>query len=100
MQTALKNTEPKRPRDSLPSSSSLICRNVTVGKKRTSVRLENDMWEALNDVATLEGVSIHEICTLAHRGKNKNSSYSSCLRVFLLNYFRTRAKAQSTPKDV
>ena len=38
--------------------SALVSRNVRVDGHRTSVRLEPDMWEALRDICSREGVSI------------------------------------------
>ena len=70
---------------------SLVSRNVTVLGKRTSVRLEPEMWIALKDIALREGCSIHEICSLIYLRKNKQTSLTAAIRVFLMLYFRASA---------
>ena len=42
--------------------SSLVSRNITIFGRRTSVRLEPEMWVALNDIANRERCSVHDIC--------------------------------------
>ena len=67
--------------------SSLIIRNLRIGSRRTSVRLEGAMWEALLEIARREGTTINQIGTWvdAHRAE---TGFTSSLRVFILNYFR------------
>ena len=43
--------------------SRLVSRNVTVNGHRTSLRLEQDVWDALEEVCGREGLSLHEVCT-------------------------------------
>jgi predicted DNA-binding ribbon-helix-helix protein len=68
--------------------STLVSRNITVGGKRTSVRLEPEMWRALKEIAAREHCSIHELCTLISFRKNARTSLTAAIRVFLMLYFR------------
>lgn len=68
--------------------STLISRNITVFGRRTSVRLEPEMWAALREVAERENCSIHDICTLIYARKNGNTSLTAAIRVFIMLYFR------------
>ena len=68
----------------------LICRNVHVGQRRTSIRLERELWDAVNEVCTREGMTLHELCTLLDRYRGA-SSLTAALRVFLIVYFRRAA---------
>jgi len=68
--------------------STLVSRNITVGGKRTSVRLEPEMWRALKEIAGREHCSIHELCTLISFRKNQRTSLTAAIRVFLMLYFR------------
>ena len=68
----------------------MIARNVTVGGKRTSLRMEPAMWDAVMEVIGREGVSIHDFCTKIARGRGA-ASMTAAIRVFTLNYFRTAA---------
>lgn len=70
------------------SGSTLVSRNITVAGKRTSVRLEPEMWRALKEISTRENCTIHELCTLISFRKNKRTSLTAAIRVFLMLYFR------------
>lgn len=80
--------------DMLPMSlkSTLVSRNITVSGKRTSIRLEPEMWKSLKDIAQREACSIHDLCSLIGLRKNKRTSLTAAIRVFLMLYF----KASST----
>ena len=71
----------------LPKST-LISRNVTVMGRRTSVRLEPEMWMALKEISKRERCSLHDICGLISLRKNQNTSLTAAIRVFLMLYFR------------
>ena len=68
--------------------STLQSRNITIMGRRTSVRLEPEMWTALKEIANREGCSIHDICSLISLRKNENTSLTAAIRVFLMLYFR------------
>ncbi|PZO88199.1 MAG: hypothetical protein DI626_02280 [Micavibrio aeruginosavorus] len=68
--------------------STLVSRNITVSGRRTSVRLEPEMWRALKEISARESFSIHELCTLISFRKNKRTSLTAAIRVFLMLYFR------------
>ncbi len=68
----------------------LKVRNIVIGDRRTSVRLETDMWQALCEVAYRHNASVNEICTLVSKRRG-GSSLTAALRVFALRYFRVAA---------
>lgn len=70
------------------TASSLLSRNITVEGRRTSIRLEPEMWSALKEISVRERCTIHDICTLVSLRKNKNTSLTAAIRVFLMLYFR------------
>ena len=74
----------------LRSASTLINRNVTVGGRRTSMRLEPAMWEALQQVCTRESKSLNELVTEIDRQRSE-SSLTAAIRVYLLRYFSAAA---------
>lgn len=74
--------------NSIETGSTLVSRNITVNGHRTSVRLEPEMWRALKEISGRENCSIHELCTLIHFRKNKRTSLTAAIRVFLMLYFR------------
>lgn len=69
--------------------TSLINRNVWVNGRRTSIRLEKEMWEALHAIADAERVSINDLCSAVYEARKDDESFSSAIRVFLLNYYRS-----------
>ncbi len=68
--------------------STLMSKNVTILGRRTSVRLEPEMWLALKDISRRERCSIHDICSLIHVRKNPLTSLTAAIRVFLMLYYR------------
>ena len=68
--------------------SSLVSKNVTISGRRTSVRLEPEMWAALKEISEREQCSVHDICSLISLRKNENTSLTAAIRVFLMLYFR------------
>lgn len=68
--------------------TTLVSRNVTVLGRRTSIRLEPEMWLALREISTREHCRIHDICTLVSVRKKPGTSLTAAIRVFLMLYFR------------
>lgn len=76
----------------IESKSSLVSRNITVLGKRTSIRLEPEMWRAVKDIAQREKCTIHDVCSLVSLRKKANTSLTAAIRVFIMLYY----KASST----
>jgi predicted DNA-binding ribbon-helix-helix protein len=74
----------------LPPRSTLHNRNVTVAGRRTSIRLEPSMWEALQQICGREGATINEVVTEIERTRTE-STLTSAIRVFILRYFEAAA---------
>ena len=70
--------------------STLRSGNVTVGGRRTSIRLEPAMWQALREISTREGKTLHALVTEIEHTRAQ-SSLTAAIRVFLLDYFRAAA---------
>lgn len=70
--------------------STLRSGNVTVSGRRTSIRLEPAMWQALREISEREGKTMHALVTEIERGRAQ-SSLTAAIRVFLLDYFRSAA---------
>ena len=70
------------------AKTTLVSRNITISGRRTSVRLEPEMWTALREIAKRENCTIHDICTLISMRKNGRTSLTAAIRVFLMLYFR------------
>lgn len=71
--------------------STLKIYGLRLGKRTTSVRIEPELWEALEEVAFFEGCSVDDIATRAGQAF-KVGSLASRIRLFMLQYFRDRAR--------
>ena len=67
--------------------TSLISRNIFVNGHRTSMRLEPEVWRALEDIAGFESQSINALCTLVHK-LPRNGSLTSAMRTFTMLYYK------------
>jgi len=67
-------------------------RNVRIGDRRTSIRLEPEMWEALGEICLSTGKDLNEICTEVYRANAGRSNFTSGLRVFIVEYYRSQAR--------
>lgn len=74
-------------------SSTLVNRNVTIHGRRTSLRLEPAMWDALHEIAQRESTSVHELCTKVELDRQE-STLTAAIRVYILGYYRAAATAQ------
>ena len=70
--------------------STLRSGNVTVAGRRTSIRLEPAMWQALLEISAREGKTMNALVTEIERGRVQ-SSLTAAIRVFLLDYFKAAA---------
>ena len=65
----------------------LVCKNVIVNGRRTSMRLDRETWISLSDICTREGITIHQLCSKIDTTKGA-SGLSAATRLFVLTYFR------------
>jgi predicted DNA-binding ribbon-helix-helix protein len=69
--------------------TALMIRNVSVCGRRTSVRLEPQLWDTLAEICRRERCTPHDVCSYV--AARRRGSLTSSLRVFILDYFRTSA---------
>ncbi|MEQ8602719.1 MAG: ribbon-helix-helix domain-containing protein [Marivibrio sp.] len=65
--------------------SALRARNVRIGARRTSVKLEPAFWDALETAARREETSVNNLCTAVHE-RADGYGLTAAIRVFLLAY--------------
>lgn len=78
--------------------TTLVSKNITVLGRRTSVRLEPEMWGALGEIAQRENCKIHDICSVIALRKNPNTSLTAAIRVFMMLYYRAATTEQGHSK--
>lgn len=84
----------------LQTRTALQSRNVRIHGRRTSVRLEQEMWSALNEISALEHCTVHEICGAVNDRKGEGMSFTAALRVFLMEYYRNVGKSQTESGNI
>jgi len=70
----------------------LVSRNIRLDDHRTSIRLEPEMWDALAEIAALEGDSVHDLCARVDE-KRGGLGRTAAIRVFIVSYFRDLGRA-------
>ncbi len=68
--------------------SSLVSRNVRVVGRRTSVRLEPVMWQAMADISAREGITIFDFCSRA-RDARRGLNLTASIRAEIVHYLLT-----------
>lgn len=71
-------------------------RNIRLDGKRTSIRLETALWEALEDIGAREDKSIGELCAIIAERKT-GSNLTASVRLFIIAYFRLAAHGGHKP---
>ncbi len=72
------------------SSSRLVNRNVTSTNGRTSMRLEPELWAALEEICHRESMTLADLVKSIER-RGHPGGRTSAVRVFVLTYFRNAA---------
>jgi predicted DNA-binding ribbon-helix-helix protein len=68
--------------------------SIAVSGRRTTIRLEDEMWESLKAIAQLEGCTISDLCTSINAQIKHSENLSSAIRVFVMKYYRDKATAE------
>lgn len=71
--------------------TTLISHNVMIDGRRTSVRLEKEMWIAIKDIALRERCTVHALCTVIEKRKRADTSLTAAIRVFIMAYYQAAA---------
>ncbi len=88
---AIPENAPPKQKPNRRIRTALISRNITVEGRRTSVRLEPEMWHALKEISRRERANIHQICTSVSLRKQDDCSLTAAIRVYVMDYFRAAA---------
>ncbi len=63
----------------------MICKNVKIKGHRTSLRLEQVIWDAVDDICRREDLTVHQLLTLIDNRRQGNSR-TSAVRSFVVGY--------------
>ncbi len=68
-------------------------RNINLNGRRTSVRLERELWEAVGELCSRENLSVHQLCENVQRMRH-GMGLTGALRLHLFRYFRSAASEE------
>ena len=74
------------------TGSRLINRNVVAGRGRTSMRLEPELWDALQEICERECQDMNQLVRRIEAGGH-DGGCTSAVRVFIVEYLRSAATA-------
>lgn len=74
-------------------------RNIRVGKKNTTVRMEPEFWHMFREIAELEAMSLPDLYAMVNDRKHPDTSLSSALRVFVAAYLRSALREATSVKN-
>lgn len=72
-------------------NAQMITRNIVIDERRTTIRLEAAIWEALDDICVRERRTRHEICTIIEKSR-RVPNRAQAVRATVINYFRLSSK--------
>ena len=79
--------------------SSITKRSVTIGGHKTSVTLEDVFWQGLREIAAARNVGLSALLDEIDGSRQRNN-LSSHIRMFVLEYFRSRGDQADGPPTV
>jgi predicted DNA-binding ribbon-helix-helix protein len=76
------------------TASEVAVRNVSIGGRRTSVRLDVTTLRGLYQIMQREAVTLHELCTLIADAKPRRFPLTAAIRCYVVGYFIEAARAR------
>lgn len=67
---------------------------ISINNRRTSMRLCNKEWEAIDDICKRERINRNALIELIENAKNERLGLTYSTRLFLVLYYRSIAKPQ------
>lgn len=87
----LEQTSESTPKKQKRERTTLISHNIIIEGRRTSVRLEKEMWLAIKEIARRERCTVHALCDVVSQRKKPDTSLTAAIRVFIMAYFQAAA---------
>src|SRR3954464_11830215 len=77
--------------------SPVVKRSIVVAGHKTSVSLEEAFWNGMKEISGLRNMTLSELVGEID-GARQQGNLSSAIRLFVLDYFRTRAIPTAAPE--
>ena len=72
--------------------SPVVKRSIVVANHKTSVSLEEAFWNGMKEISSARNMTLSELVGEID-GQRQQGNLSSAIRLFVLDYFRSRAGA-------
>jgi predicted DNA-binding ribbon-helix-helix protein len=73
--------------------SPVIKRSIMINRHKTSISLEDDFWNALQEISAAQGIRVSELVAIIDQPR-EHTNLSSATRLYVLNYYRSRASGR------
>lgn len=77
----------------------MLTRNIVIGSRRTTVRLEAAIWEALDEMCVRERITRHELCTQIE-ARRDGINRAQAVRSIIINYYRLSLKNRTAGENI
>jgi predicted DNA-binding ribbon-helix-helix protein len=74
--------------------SPVVKRSIVVAGHKTSVSLEEAFWTSMKEISASRSMTLSDLVSEIDKGR-KQGNLSSAIRLYVLDYFRTRAAGPS-----
>jgi predicted DNA-binding ribbon-helix-helix protein len=75
--------------------SPVVKRSIVVAGHKTSVSLEEAFWTSMKEISATRSMTLSDLVSEIDKGR-KQGNLSSAIRLYVLEYFRTKAGAPSS----
>jgi predicted DNA-binding ribbon-helix-helix protein len=72
--------------------SPVVKRSIVVAGHKTSVSLEEAFWTSMKEISSSRSMTLSDLVSEIDKGR-KQGNLSSAIRLYVLDYFRTKAGA-------
>jgi predicted DNA-binding ribbon-helix-helix protein len=76
--------------------SPVLKRAIRLAGNKTSISLENQFWDGLHEIARNENIRLYTLIERIDTNRTRHN-LSSAVRLFVLDYFKTRTSQQIFP---
>lgn len=76
--------------------SPVVKRSIVVAGHKTSVSLEEAFWTSMKEISALRDMTLSDLVSEIDKGRAQGN-LSSAIRLFVLDYYRSRVPAEAEP---
>lgn len=78
--------------------SNIAKRSIELNGHKTSISLEDEFWTSLHAIVRATGTPLAELLQTIDHGRAQ-ANLSSAIRVYVLEYYRSRVEAAAKPES-